>query len=434
MIDTTFYTQLQAFEQVHPFIPAEIAGEALTSTPEAWLDQLEGRLARLGFSQPSLPTPTTSCTSTGRVPTLFYSERSASSHSTLLLYNSYSLSGDQPWHSLPIFAHLQALEAVKHILSDLPLSIKWLIHFQQETETDLLPAFLRANQSRLQADACLWDDTVGTYEAGLNASGAPLLLLGSKGRLGVNLHTASPQTSSHSMHGGIAPGGAWRLLWALQSIKDEHEQIHLEGFYDAIQLPPEELLQATAKLPDSSELLRQRWGLPALALDLEGLQLHYTQLLVPTCSITMLNGLPASESADDHGERIVTHAQANLDFHLVAGQLPEQVYTQLRQHLDKRGFHDIQIRWRYGYPPPPAQAPDTAFVQLARASSELAYGQQPSLLPTTVSSQPLALLASHDSLPFVITALAGASEASSFTRQTVLVLASLAQRKVESDK
>ncbi|WP_201385232.1 peptidase dimerization domain-containing protein [Ktedonobacter sp. SOSP1-52] len=429
MIDTTFYAQLQAFERMHPFIPTEIVGEALSSRPEGWLDQLQGRLGQLGFTQPPLTTSTTSHPPIGKIPILFYSERCTHPHSTLLLYNSYSLSGNQPWHSLPIFAYLQALEAVKHILGDLPLSIKWLIHFQQDTETDLLPAFLRANQSRLQANACLWDDTIGTYEAGLNATSAPLLLLGSKGRLGVSLYTTSPQAASHSMHGGIAPGAAWRLLWALQSIKDEHEQIHLKGFYDAIELPTEELLQATAELLDRSELLRQRWGLPALALDLEGLQLHYTQLLVPTCSLTMLTGLPFSANASDNGEHVVTHAQANLDFHLVAGQVPERVYTQLRHHLDERAFHDVQTRWRYGYPPTPAQTPDVPFVQLARASSELAYGQRPALLPTTASSQPLALLAAQHSLPFVITALAGEAETSAFTRQTALLLASFAQRK-----
>ena len=430
MIDTTFYAQLQAFERTHPFIPTEIAGKALSSAPEGWLDQLQSRLVRLGFTQPPLTTSTTPQTPAGQVSTLFYSERCAHPHLTLLLYNSYSLSGNQPWHSLPIFAYLQALEAVTHILGDLPLSIKWLIHFQQDTEADLLPAFLRANQSRLQANACLWDDTIGTYEAGLGSTDAPLLLLGSKGRLGVSLHTTSPQAASHSMHGGIAPGAAWRLLWALQSIKDEHEQIHLAGFYDAIELPPEELLQATAELPDSSELLCQRWGLPALALDLEGLQLHYTQLLVPTCSLTTLTGLPFSATTSDNGEHVVTHAQANLDFHLVAGQVPEQVYTQLRHHLDARAFDDVQTLWRYGYSPTPAQALDTPFVRLARASSELAYGQRPSLLPTTASSQPLALLAPQHSLPFVITALTGEAEISSFTRQTALLLASFSQRKI----
>ena len=42
---------------------------------------------------------------------------------------------------------------------------------------------------------------------------------------------------AHSSMGTVVPNPAWRLVWALASLKDMEEDIHIEGFYDMVSPP-----------------------------------------------------------------------------------------------------------------------------------------------------------------------------------------------------
>jgi hypothetical protein len=191
-------------------------------------------------------------------------------------------------------------------------------------------------------------------------------------------------------------------------------------------------------LPDSAPTLQQRWGLAALPLGLQGAQLHYTQMLVPTCSITRLEGVNQEYRDDDH---MPAEARAWLDFHLVPRQTPEEIFTLLRGYLDAQGFQDIELHQRYGYQPAAPEAAHTRLLDMLREATRLAYGTPPRILPMTLSSQPLALVRSQLQLPIIITTLVGAQmeatqdQASidavgvAAVKQTALFIASAAQFK-----
>jgi hypothetical protein len=56
----------------------------------------------------------------------------------------------------------------------------------------------------------------------------------------------------HSGLGGsIFPNAAWRLVWALSTLKDQNEHIRLPGHYDTVKPPSErdrQLMDACLKL------------------------------------------------------------------------------------------------------------------------------------------------------------------------------------------
>ncbi|MDX1447313.1 MAG: hypothetical protein R3333_14080, partial [Lishizhenia sp.] len=63
----------------------------------------------------------------------------------------------------------------------------------------------------------------------------------------VELSVQTAERESHSGLGGsIFPNAAWRLVWALRSLKDEDEKILISGFYDDIQPPSEKDLDLLA--------------------------------------------------------------------------------------------------------------------------------------------------------------------------------------------
>lgn len=432
MIDRTFYNRLRVFEHAHPLSPINSYGDIFKTSPEIWLPEIQAQLTQLGFTCQSF------AHKAGGIPTLCYSERGSRSNYTLLLYNSYPASGASLWDTLPIFARLRALEIVHLLMEEFPIDIKWLIQLAPDPGATILSSFLDTHTTRLQADACLWDDSFGTYEAGWGYDEVPLLILGSKGRLGVELCVQSNPHARHSMHGATAPNAAWRLIWALHSIKDEYENILIDGFYDQIEGPDEEALNDTITLPNSAPILQQRWDIPEMYLGLQGLQLHYTQMLVPTCSITRIEG--ANQSAQE-GEQTPGEARAYLDFHLVPRQTPEAIFALLRQYLDTKGFQDVAAHMLYGYIPTMPQVENNELVHIVREVTQLAYATPPRVLPTTLSSQPLALLRQHLHLPIVITTLVGkhltidhdmAAMDRAFAatvRQTALFIASAAHNK-----
>ncbi|GHO43127.1 peptidase dimerization domain-containing protein [Ktedonospora formicarum] len=425
MVNITFHDQLRTFEQTHPLIP-----DSSPNMPDEWLNEVQARLTRLGFSsQPSIQSTKVNCPTT-----LFYSEYTTESPLTLLLYNS-SPAAQQMWDIFPILARLRALELVQTLLGKLPLTLKWLIQVAPDPGATTFSSFLQSHRERLHAHACLWDDSFGSYEAGWGSDGIPLLMLGCKGRLGVKLQARIPtEQDLLTMHGAVAPNALWRLLWALQSIKDERENIQIEGFYDQLDGPDDEYLTAISALPDSAPRLAQRWSLPALPLGLKGLQLHYTQMLVPTCSLTSLEGQNQEIPVPFIGEQMPREACAYLDFHLVPRQTPEQIFNLLRRHLDTWGFADVEAHYLYGYQPSVLQA-NESFLHMVQEATCLAYGIPPYVLPMTVSSQPLALLSEH--VPTIITSLVGTTTNNdalvnqafaNAVKQTALCIASMAQQ------
>ena len=62
--------------------------------------------------------------------------------------------------------------------------------------------------------------------------------LGLRGICYVELSVETASTDVHSGLGGsIFPNAAWRLVWALSTLKGEDERIRIKGFYDGIRSP-----------------------------------------------------------------------------------------------------------------------------------------------------------------------------------------------------
>ncbi|HLZ59107.1 MAG TPA: peptidase dimerization domain-containing protein [Ktedonosporobacter sp.] len=193
-----------------------------------------------------------------------------------------------------------------------------------------------------------WEETLQWEVLGMEwlEDDMPIQALGKKGLLRVELEV---QTSPHeisSAHGGIVPNAAWRLLWALGSLKSPQEEILIEGFYDTLTFPEDETVEFLRTLPDSAPRLAQQWGLPQLLLELQGFQLYYVWLLTPTCTITGIQSGTLREEPGglDAHRTIPGRARAQVDFQLVPGQEPHDIFAKLQRHLQVQGFSDIEVR------------------------------------------------------------------------------------------
>ena len=333
-----------------------------------------------------------------------FAERSGNSDRTLLLYNHYDVQPPEPlelWETPPfepsrrngqMFArgvsddkgHIQcrlaAIDAFLEVEGDLPCNVKFIIEGEEETGSVHLPEFIREHKQLLAADACLWEF------GAVNVDGVPVQYAGLRGICYVELSVETATRDSHSGEtGSIFQNAAWRLVWALRSLKGTDELIRLPGFYDRVLPPTERDLELLSALPDPTAYYHEHYGIDGYLKGIEGgLELRKEMVFVPTCTVC---GLTAGYQGDGSKTVLPARASAKVDFRLVPDQRPKEVLEQLRTHLAEVGFSDVEIEWLGGGPPGRTD-PDDPFLQLVVNSAEDVYGTPMIIEPLMGGSGP----------------------------------------------
>jgi acetylornithine deacetylase/succinyl-diaminopimelate desuccinylase-like protein len=352
-------------------------------------------LKKRGFSAEIMPTE--------GAPVVF-GERSGKSARTLLFYNHYDVQPPEPlelWETPPFIpalrqgrlygrgvsddkghltARLFALDALLAVYGELPCTVKFIIEGEEETSSVHLHEFVRNHKDRLKADACIWEfGSVDHQET-------PLEYLGLRGICYVELSVETASTDIHSGLGGsIFPNAAWRVVWALESLKAPDEYIRLPGFYDPVRPPSKRDLELMSALPETADVYREQYGVKTFIKGLKGgRKLRVEEVFSPTCTIC---GLTAGYQGPGSKTVQPARASAKVDFRLVPDQRPEQVLKQLRAHLDKCGFKDVQITFLGGEAPARTD-PDDPFVNLVCDTAQEVYGKTMLRIPLSGGSGP----------------------------------------------
>jgi len=322
---------------------------------------------------------------------------------TLLFYLHYDVQPPEPlhlWESPPfelarrgdklyargvtddkghIICRLAALAAVRDALGALPCKVKFIIEGEEEMGSPNLPAFIVQQQELLAADACIWEFGSVDYEE------TPLLSLGMRGLSYVELAVRTASMDAHSGLGGsIFPNAAWRLVWALNSIKGPDGRIRIPGFYDDALPPSARDLELLARLPDQAEAVRATYGLAGFLGGMTGLELVKTAVFEPSATI---NGLESGFQGPGIKTVLPAEATAKLDFRLVPNQEPQDIAQKLRAHLAAEGFGDVEVRYLGGVRPARVD-PDHPFVQLTNAAAVEVYGREMLVEPIVGGSGP----------------------------------------------
>jgi acetylornithine deacetylase/succinyl-diaminopimelate desuccinylase-like protein len=279
-----------------------------------------------------------------------------------------------------ITARLAAIDAVLAKHGELPCNIKFIIEGEEETASVNLTKFVLEHKDLLQADACLWEF------GGVDHTDTPMEYLGLRGICYVELSMDLLSTDVHSGLGGsIFPNAAWRLVWALNSLKGPDERILIPGFYDGIQPPSARDQELMAALADPTEEYRSRYGVPYFLKGLtDGAQLKIQEVFSPTCTIC---GLTSGYQGPGSKTVLPARASAKVDFRLVPDQDPADILRKLRAHLNSQGFTDIKIT-DLGGDAPARTSPDDPFIQMVAATARDVYGVPMTLVPMTGGSGP----------------------------------------------
>ncbi|MEX1143243.1 MAG: M20/M25/M40 family metallo-hydrolase [Anaerolineales bacterium] len=333
-----------------------------------------------------------------------YAERKGAGDRTLLFYNHYDVQPPEPielWESPPFEAtrrggkmyargvsddkghfvsRLFALDALLAENPELPCNIKFVVEGEEEIGSVHMPPFVEKHAAMLAADACIWEFGYVDHRD------IPQQVLGMRGICYVQLDVELLTMDVHSGLGGsIFPNAAWRLVWALASLKGPDERIRIPHHYDNVLPPTKRDRELAATLPYDGDDYKSRYGVKEFLRGTKGNpDLNLQETLEPTCTIC---GLTSGYQGAGSKTVLPAKASAKVDFRLVPNQTPEEVLKNLRAHLDAEGFQDVQIT-HHGGEAPGRVDPDDPFIDLVVNSAKDVYGMPQQRVPMSGGSGP----------------------------------------------
>lgn len=348
-------------------------------------------------------------------PVVYGEIRSDTSEKTLLFYDHYDIQPPEPldkWISDPFscelregriygrgvadnkgntVSRLKAIQAFLETVGSVPVNIKFVVEGEEEIGSPHLAPLIKENKKLLSADAGIWEF------GGTDRKGHPLIYLGLKGVLSVELRAQGATRDVHSANAPLIPNPAWRLVWALNTLKNDRDDILIDDFFENVEPPSAEEIEYAKAIPFEEEEEKKDLGLWKFINNVTGVDAVRTLLYKPTCTI---NGLLTGYTGAGSKTVLPNKAMVKLDFRLVPRQMPDEIFGKLVKHLRNHGFKDVEAVMQGSTEP--AKTPITEeFVQTVIKSAERVYGKRAVVYPTSAASGPLHLFRNWLGYPIV---------------------------------
>jgi acetylornithine deacetylase/succinyl-diaminopimelate desuccinylase-like protein len=326
------------------------------------------------------------------------------SERTLLFYNHYDVQPPEPlelWTSPPFeptvrngalyargaaddkgefIARLAAVEAVRAAHNGmLPCGVAFVVDGEEEIGSPNIAQFVQEHLNLLKCQGAIWE------AGGIDPDGHPMLLLGVRGILYIELSVKTMKRDEHSGKAHILPNAAWRLLRALDSLKAPDERVRIPGFYDQVKPPSEIDIELLDALPDYEQFMRTKLGVREFVRGRTGKDLNRA-VFEPTCNI---DSITAGYQGEGPKTVIPAEATAKVDFRLVPNQDPDDVFAKVRAHLDDQGFTDVRVTRLGGAMWPAKTSSDDPLVKLTARTGEQVYSQPSLISPLIGPSSPI---------------------------------------------
>jgi acetylornithine deacetylase/succinyl-diaminopimelate desuccinylase-like protein len=320
-------------------------------------------------------------------------ELSGKSKNTILFYNHYDVQPVDPvdeWESDPfeptlkgdrlfgrgvadnkgsLFARLCAVHAWQRTRGTLPLNLKFFYEGEEEIGSFNLDKATTLYPSKITCDAMLWEgcsrDVGGSLHVGL----------GVKGLAYFELRLRTAKQDQHSSMAGIIPNAAWRMIWALSTIKDENDNILIDGFFDDVQEISSDDRYYLDNMIFQEEETRKFAGIDRFIGGMTGYDLKECLLYRPTANIA---GFVSGYGGIGGKTVLPAVAAVKMDFRLVPNMSGERVLELLKNHLKRRGYGDIEVTMLSNKPPYRTN-PDDPFVRVVIDCAKDVYGIYPAV-------------------------------------------------------
>jgi acetylornithine deacetylase/succinyl-diaminopimelate desuccinylase-like protein len=305
-------------------------------------------------------------------PPLVYGEVRSKSNpngKTILFYNHYDVQPVEPielWDEDPfsgkvagnfIFGRgsadnkgelISRIKAVEYHLNksgDVPCNVKFIVEGEEEIGSIHLKKYLSLYKEKFECDGVIWESGF------VDRIGRPIISLGQKGILAVELIAKGPCRDAHSSLAVLIENPAWKLVRVLNSLRDNKGKILIRDWYKETRDFTIEELSFIDKEPFDEEALKKEYSIANFLNNAKGIEVRKAFAGMPTCNISSLVSGYVGE-----GSKTVlpSTATAKLDFRLVPDMVPELQFERLRNHLNKYRLEnngdDLEVKFLDGEP------------------------------------------------------------------------------------
>lgn len=308
---------------------------------------------------------------------------------TLLFYNHYDVQPVDPidlWDNAPfsgivkgnyifgrgssddkgeLITRIKAVESILRDTGDVPCNIKFIVEGEEEIGSPNIVNYINAYREKFRSEKVIWEFGY------IDEMEKPVISLGMKGLLFVELIAKGPSRDAHSSLAVLIKNPAWVLTHLLSTIFDRNGKITIKDWYKDIQKPtPEELQIINQELFDEKEFQKQ-YGISEFLGNIHGNEVKKALSTYPTCNIA---GLFSGYIEEGAKTVLPSKAIAKLDFRLVPNMDPAKQLKLLQTHIKENGFeNNIDINVIHSEPASKTSINDP-FVKLVEDSASDIFG------------------------------------------------------------
>ena len=293
-------------------------------------------------------------------PLVFGEVKSKSNPSkTLLFYNHYDVQPVEPieeWEYPPfsgkiignkifgrgasddkgeLITRIKAVESYLQEYNDVPCNIKFCIEGEEENGSENIEKYLKKFKKKFSCDGVIWEFGY------IDTKNRPIVGLGMKGLLYVELSVKESIRDAHSSFATIIRNPAWRLIDALKTLRDSNGKILIDGWSDDIIPLSENDLKIIRKEPFDANDFKKEYGIKKFVGDKNAFEAKKALVAGPTCNIA---GIESGYTGDGAKTVLPSTAKVKIDFRLVPNMDPKKQIKLLKLHLKRTGFDDVSIK------------------------------------------------------------------------------------------
>jgi acetylornithine deacetylase/succinyl-diaminopimelate desuccinylase-like protein len=341
----------------------------------------------------------------GAYPAIYGEFKNPEAKKTLLIYGHYDVQPPEPlelWSSDPfaaeirdekivargatddkgnLWATLMAFKSVVEVNGQLPINLKFLFEGEEEIGSPHLYEFINTYKDLLQADYTILCDR------GIHESGRPQMYLGNKGIMHVEVSLKGAKRDVHSGQAPFIPNTAWNLVWLLNKLKNENEEIMIPGYYDEVIEPSAEDMELMKKIPFDKGEYCQTYQIKDIVPRNDGVSALTSLLYRPTATI---NGITSGYQGKGNKTIVPDQASVKIDFRFVKNQDPENCKQMIKTYLEENIGDLVEYELFIGDAKNPHKmSPNEEIVGVAITCSEEVYGEEPVVWPLLDGAGPM---------------------------------------------
>jgi len=308
---------------------------------------------------------------------------------TLLFYNHYDVQPAEPfdlWEYPPfdgirkgnkifgrgatddkgeLITRIKAVEACLKTTGDVPCNIKFVIEGEEETGSAHIEDYLKKYKKKFSCDGIIWEFGY------VDTQNRPIIGLGMKGLLFVELSVKESIRDAHSSLAVLIKNPAWRLIEAIHSLRNSDGKILIKNWYDDVIPFSKKDLEIISKEPFDQNAFKKEFGVKSFVGNKKGLDAKKALVGGTTCNIA---GFISGYIGEGAKTVLPGRALVKIDFRLIPNMNPKKQIMLLKKHLKSKGFGDISIKVFHGEAAARTNTSDS-FVDDVKNAADKAFGK-----------------------------------------------------------